>query len=283
MRFIVSPETEGRERVVCVAPGRATHIHFDFVPVTGTMELKGSSCLERVSMGQGTLVLTPGRGLHKGGRCKVEVLLGDGVQPSRVSFTLVATSSGAVSRVDVLRQPPNSGTCQGEIKQLREELHQCRQEREKPSGGAERLRGLRALAADGLLGPSGVPARKLWVPPISGTKGWYGVRQIISYRLPEPVPLPEVGPARFHVAVFLQVKNKGTEPFTARGARLRSGEDAEPRTAEVWQSEPLLPGKWAWVLVEAEMTEAEARGTWRLEAWGEEELQRVEVKEVLFP
>ncbi|HEY0093694.1 MAG TPA: DUF2381 family protein [Archangium sp.] len=69
------------------------------------------------------------------------------------------------------------------------------------------------------------------------------------------------------VAVELNVENTGTQPWTAQGvagAELVSEEGVRLRVVRVWQSVPLLPGRQARLVVEAEATVEQSRGPFLL-------------------
>jgi hypothetical protein len=56
------------------------------------------------------------------------------------------------------------------------------------------------------------------------------------------------------------------------------------KAVNVWPLEPIPPGQKRQVGVEVEATESEARGTFTLELWGQEDMARVEFFDgVTFP
>jgi hypothetical protein len=56
------------------------------------------------------------------------------------------------------------------------------------------------------------------------------------------------------------------------------------KVLRVWPTEPLAPGAtWQRVVVEAEVTEAQARGRFTLSLWQEDEPPSVSLDGVMFP
>jgi uncharacterized protein (TIGR02268 family) len=89
-----------------------------------------------------------------------------------------------------------------------------------------------------------------------------------------------------HVAVELSVENTGTRPWMAEGvegAEFVSTEGMRLRVVRVWQPGPLAPGVQRNLVVEAEATVEQARGTFLLtlgEAGGSPPLT---VRGIIFP
>ncbi|WP_414639164.1 DUF2381 family protein [Archangium sp.] len=105
--------------------------------------------------------------------------------------------------------------------------------------------------------------------------------RISSYRI--DTPRKEDGEPVVRVAVAVQLKNPGTAPWMPGGAALvvkgQEGKELKP-----WPPEPILPkSDWRWVVVETELTEREARGTYTLELWDESGSRLVSLRRVTFP
>jgi hypothetical protein len=70
------------------------------------------------------------------------------------------------------------------------------------------------------------------------------------------------------LAVELELENHGSMPWTLAGAMLTG--PREWKVLGVWTREPIAPGETNPVMVEVEVTEASARGTFTLKLWGQE-------------
>jgi uncharacterized protein (TIGR02268 family) len=88
------------------------------------------------------------------------------------------------------------------------------------------------------------------------------------------------------VAVELSVENTDPRPWTAEGvagAALVSSEGVRLPVVRVWQSEPLVPGAHHRLVVEAEATAEQARGTFLLELGEAGGARTLTVPGVTFP
>jgi uncharacterized protein (TIGR02268 family) len=156
----------------------------------------------------------------------------------------------------------------------RERAERCEAElAARPRAEGQRPEGLTGLFDAGLVGEGrGVEARNLEKDitqrPDEPLHAW----GTYSYRASE------------RLAVELEVENTGPQPWTMdEKADLVSTEGARLRVLGVWPREPLAPGHARRLFVEAEATEAQARGTFRLvlgEAGGARTLT---VRGVTFP
>ena len=84
-------------------------------------------------------------------------------------------------------------------------------------------------------------------------------------------------------AVVPWVKNESLQPWTAASAELVS-EDGARHKLSVWQQGPIVPGpEKQRIVVEAELLQAESRGTFTLELWEEGRVHPVTAGGVSFP
>jgi uncharacterized protein (TIGR02268 family) len=201
------------------------------------------------------------------------VRFADGAAPGSVTFRLV-NSTRAETQVRVFRRPSSSDSLAREARRERERAERCEAElaaRLRAEG--QRPESLTGLFDAGLVGKGkSIEVRDLKkdisLRPGETLLAW----DIYSYR------------AGKRLAVELEVENTGSQPWTVdEKAELVSTEGARPRVLGVWPREPLAPGTRRRLFVEAEATEAQARGTFRLvlgEAGGARPLT---VRGVTFP
>jgi Protein of unknown function (DUF2381) len=80
------------------------------------------------------------------------------------------------------------------------------------------------------------------------------------------------------------VMNTGTQPWTVHeAAELVDKEGTRLRVLSVWPREPIAPGGWGRVVVEAEATQAQSRGTFLLGLTEADGPRTVTLRGVVFP
>jgi hypothetical protein len=102
---------------------------------------------------------------------------------------------------------------------------------------------------------------------------------VTTLRTATPGPKPKE--ARARVAVLLTLESPEARDWKVEGAQLAS-QGRVWRTVTVWQSAPLKPGRWE-VMVEAELTQEEARGRFTLQLWDASGTRTVSLGGLTFP
>jgi len=272
------PSSQGWE--VCIRPEVATTLRFDAPLPPGAVVLRGRERFVDVFMGTHSLTVLPSADLRPGERFKVEVRFGDGAAPTSATFWLIAHPAVATHQVNVLRHPRTVEDYQRENQAEREKSQRLARE-------VERMRaehgpgGLTGLIANGWVTASGkgVQAKSIKESVTRVSTHAPSVNQVDSYRS----NLVEAAKAR--VAVAVELKNPGEQPWVVKGAELElSGRDARPMST-VWQSEPQASNaeKTTWVVVELELPIAELQGPRTLKLWDESGGRLVTLGNVTFP
>ena len=179
----------------------------------------------------------------------------------------------------VYRQPRSCGSLHLESRQPRERAERCEaeleQERTRPEG--PRPSGITDLFDAGLVGEGkGVVVRHIINDVTQGPDEMLSVKKAWSYRA-EPRSL---------VAVELWVLNTSPLPWTAdgvEGAELVSTQGVRLRVVRVWQRTPAEPGALAQLVVEAEATVEQSRGTFLLKLGEAGGPRTLTVRGVSFP
>jgi len=209
------------------------------------------------------------------------VRFADGAVPESVTFRLVVHPTRAEHQVRVYRLPRSAESFQRGERQERERAERCEAaleaERARPEGQAPGdLAGLfdARLVGEG----TGIAPRAL-------TLG-----KDLTQRAGEPLKVREAH--SYHamppkqVAVELKVENTDQQPWTAQGVEgtaLVSTEGARLRVVRVIQPEPLTPGVQRRLVVVAEATVEQARGTFLLKLGESGGPRTLTVRGITFP
>jgi len=142
--------------------------------------------------------------------------------------------------------------------------------------------GLNTLLSLKLIGKKGVPSRNIESSRSARPGNTLTASKARSYR--SDTGHEEGGSKRVRLAVEQEIHNTGHTPWTLAGASLVGPRGEEWKALAVWPREPIPPGRKRRVVVEVEATEAEARGTFTLKLWSQEDSGRVELFDgVTFP
>ena len=256
---------------VPIQSGRLTTFLLGMPLKLAEVQLEEREGFSRVTELEDMLTLRPSSAFTVGRRLKLRLRFVEGTVPARADFVLVVNSTQARYQVEVNLQPgtPYASWQEAEAEriQLRQVRAELERERQKPDG-------LTGLLATGKVDETGLTARRLLAgvdftqPPGQPLKVW----DAIGYR------------ARGVVALTLEVDNVSSRPWRAAGASLVGEGGVRLKVLRVWPTEPLAPGAtWQRVVVEAEVTEAQARGRFTLSLWQEGEPPSVSLDGVMFP
>jgi len=209
------------------------------------------------------------------------VRFADGAVPESVTFRLVVHPTRAEHQVRVHRLPRSAESFQRGERQERERAERCEAaleaERARPEGQAPG--DLAGLFDAGLVGGgTSIALRALALgKDLTQRSGeTLKVREAHGYH----AALPK------QVAVELKVENTGQHPWTAEGVEgtaLVSTEGARLRVVRVIQPKPLEPGAQRWLVVVAEATVEQARGTFLLKLGESGGPRTLTVRGITFP
>ncbi|WP_309895441.1 DUF2381 family protein, partial [Archangium sp.] len=270
-------EPSARVPVVCISPDVPLTFRFDMPLQPESVRLEERERFEDMAPGQRSLTLVPPKELEAGERFQVEVCFADGAAPACARFPLRAHPALGLSQVKVSREHRPVEACQeaeqaaqAAVRECREEVRQLRAER----GGPE---GLRGALASGLLKKQGIAFKDL-SKDVTQPKGNVLVLVgVHAYR------------AKGGVAVDVWLDNPSTtEPWTAAGAVLRGPKGQVLKPLPLWQPGPVPPSEpgargTGRVVVEVLASEVEARGTYTLTLWDEEQKRTVTLGPITFP
>jgi uncharacterized protein (TIGR02268 family) len=212
-----------------------------------------------VPTGDSSFALLPLEDLQPGERFVVTVRFTDGAAPTNATFQLVVHPAWAPRQVEVFRHRRTVEDCQKENQEERTKSQQLGQDlgqlqMEHGPGG------LTGLFASGVLvlNDTGVLAKPLKKDFTTAETNALSVDEVHSYRATTPRMEGELRVMR--VIVAMKAKNLGTLPWQAYDAALVN-KVQEAAKVKVWSRAPIAPDTEDLVVVEAEMTEQEARGT----------------------
>jgi uncharacterized protein (TIGR02268 family) len=272
-------DAPGRPPEVCIHPELSTNLFFD--SKLARVELAAWERF-RVIQGDVGIALVPTEAFHDGERVPVTVHFQDGAAPASATFLLVVHPSQAERQVEVTRHPRTLASYRQGEQQARAEVQQCREDKARLQAECGGQVGLTGLIAQGRLGEGGIAYRDLNVDVTSRPGNTVTSADARSYRSDTYVEGEKTGGVR--LAVDQELWNNGKTPWTPTGAALVGRKHMELKVLGVWPMEPIPPGQKRRVVVEAEATESEARGTFTLKLWGQEDTARVELFDgVMFP
>ncbi|QRN98389.1 DUF2381 family protein [Archangium violaceum] len=256
---------------VCIHPELSTTLVFD--SKLARVELASRERF-RVIEGDVGLTLVPTEALQNGERVPLIVHFRDGAAPANITFQLVVHPSEAERQVEVTRHPRTLASYRQGEQQARAEAQQCREDKARLQAECGGLAGLTGLIAQGRLGEGGVAYRDLGFDITSRPGNTVTSQYASSYRSDTYREGKRTGVVR--LAVKQELWNKRKTPWTPAGAALVGSRRKELKALSVWPGESIPPGQKRQVVVEVEATESEARGTFTLEMWSQEDAVRVE-------
>ena len=261
----LTQDTPPEPLAVCIHPGRSTNFFFD--AKLARVELAGREWF-RVIADETGLALVPTVALGGGERVPLTVFFQEGAAPASVRFTLVVHPSEAAGLVRVTRRPRTLDSYREGEQQARAEARRCGEEKARLEAECSGQRGLLGLRAQGLLGADGIPSKNLIKSVTSRPGNTLESMEARGYRA--DTARTEGGHKVVRLAVEQQLRNHGSTPWTPEGAVLLGPKGEEWKALGVGPLEPVAPGKELRVMMEVEVTEEEARGTFTLKLWSEE-------------
>jgi uncharacterized protein (TIGR02268 family) len=273
-RIELPAEPDGRMYEVCISPGLGTMIvFFGAELVLAGVTLEGSERFTVMEGGKSSLSLLPSEDVVPGERLKLTVRFVGKEAPASASFLLVAHPARATRQVEVFRQKRTMASYQQSEKEKEAQVQQCREENARLRANCEKPQGLRGLIASGLVDDDGIATRDIRYRVTRHPANPFAVVKVVSYC------------SKKLVAVVLALKvPRGAAPWEAVGAELVGPGGRTLRVSPPWQAEPIgFESKDSRVVIEAEATEAETRGTFTLKVWDVSGARSIVLGGVTFP
>ncbi len=251
-----------------VRPDRTLTLTFDTALLQGSLMLEGREQFWRVLMGEDVLTLVPSDELRPGARFRMTVRFADGALPATAEFLLVVHPAPTEQQVAVYRQSRSAESYRQEAREAWEAAERCEAELERVREAQSGPDGLTGMLEAGLMDAAGVIAEAL-LPGAAFTQRpgvTLKITQMMAYR------------ARGRMALELEVRNLGGEPWTAAGAELVGEGGVRATVLRVWSPGPRAPdSSFRRVVVEVELPE-EPLGPSSLTLWDAEGLRSLQLR-----
>ncbi|WP_309895291.1 DUF2381 family protein [Archangium sp.] len=275
----LTADTPRTAHEVCIHPGLSSSFLFNVK--LARVELPGRERF-RVIQDETGFTLMPTRALKDGERVRMTVHFQDGATLASVTFALVVHPAEAERQVEVLLQPRTVASYREGEQRALEEAQQCHQEKARLQTQCSGQVGLTGLLAQKLIGEDGVPSKGLEKSLSARSGNTLTTSEAHSYR--SDTGHTQGGRKVVRLAVVQYLYNKGRTPWTLAGAVLVGPQGEEWKALGMWPVEPIAPGRRRRVVVEVEVPEEAARGTFTLKLWSQEGGGRVELFDgVTFP
>lgn len=261
-------------REICISPGIMTNFVFD-APVQ--VDLQDEVRFQEVTQGHSTLSLLPPPDLMQGERLRLTARLGDGSNPQRVTFFLVAHLGQATHQVEVYRDQRTRESLWQQLAQEQSKNQQLRDERERLRAQIEGLLikleqsgGLRDLLVNGALSARGIQVQELKGKEFVQSEGILTYEWGRGYRSDRSI------------AAELWLKNSSPEPWTAVVGSLVDAQGHEIGRVKVRQANPIAPNSEGSVIVEVDALRTEGGGELTL-SLRDENSRGITIPGLVFP
>jgi uncharacterized protein (TIGR02268 family) len=259
---------------LCISPGLSTIIVLygaELLP--GGVTVDGRERFTVVEVSDTVLRLVPSERVVPGERLRLTVRFRDGAAPVSAAFWLVVYAGQVEPLVEVYREKRTVESYQQQVWEKDSQLRQCQEDNERLIAEKESPGGLTGLLATGLMGETGVTPKDLSEFAIRHPGNAVRVVRVFSYR------------SKGRVAVELILyPTPGMEPWRAVRAELVGPGRRMLRVKPPWQREPLrYEAEDKRVVIEAEATEAETRGSFTLKLWEADGTRTLILTGVVFP
>lgn len=253
-----------------IGPNQTSSLVFNAPLRQGSLQVQEREFFHSVLVdeGAGLVTVMPSAVLAPGRSVLLAVRFADGGLPDSATFRLVVHPDAAEHQVWVDRRARSVESYQQEARRNQERAERCEAARE----GHECLEGLIGLIDTGLVKKgTGVLGRSLSAV-VRPTGETLRVREAYSYR------------ARNRVAVELWLGAAGPSPWRVERAELLGESGVPLRVLRQWQpSSQAEHDPFQHLVVEAEATEGESRGTFLLRLTTADARQTLTVRGVTFP
>jgi uncharacterized protein (TIGR02268 family) len=259
---------------LCIGPELSTTILFYGAGLLGNgVTVEGRERFTLVDPGSTTLRLVPSARVMPGDRFRLAVRFRDGSAPASAAFWLVVYAGKVEPWVEVYREKRTLESYQQEVQEKDTQLHQCQEDNERLLAEKESPGGPTGLLTAGLMDERGIPPKDLVASIGEHPGNFVKVFQVLSYRSTRTVAV-----------VLWQRPTQGMQPWKAARAELVGPGRRTLRVHPPWQREPLRYGvEGNRVVIEADATEAETRGSFTLKVWGEDGARSIVLTGVTFP
>jgi uncharacterized protein (TIGR02268 family) len=273
-RIELRTELIGELPELCIGPELSTTILFYGAELRGNeVTVEGRERFTLVDPGSTTLRLVPSARVMPGDRFRLTVNFRDGSAPARAAFWLVVYAGKVEPWVEVYREKRTLESYQQEVVEKDTQLSQCQEDNERLLAEKESPGGLTGLLATGLMDDRGIPPKRLIESVGKPPGNFVEVYEVLSYR----------STRRVAVALWLRPTLE-TQPWRAVRAELVGPGHRALRVHPPWQREPLRFGVAdTRVVIEADATEAETRGSFTLKVWNEDSTRSIVLTGVTFP
>ncbi|QRK09398.1 DUF2381 family protein [Archangium violaceum] len=269
----LTADNTGQASEMRISPNQASTLMFNMPLQHGGVLVEEKESFRSVMVDEvaGVVTLIPSDSVPRERPLSVAVRFADDALPRSAIFRLVVHPSRAERQVRVYRRPRSGESYQQEARQEHERAEQCVAELERTRAEQKRPDGLTGLLDAGLVKRGrGVHARD--ISELTQRPGeTLQVFSAFSYR------------AERRVAVAVHVQNTGPQSWAVEWAELVDPKGSRPRVLRVWPFEPIAPGKTLQLVVEAEATEEQARGTFILKLWEANGPRTITLRGVAFP
>lgn len=259
---------------LCISPGLSTTLLFHGAELIAEgVSVEGRERFSLVDPGNTTLRLVPSERVPPGARFRLTVRFRDGAAPSGAAFWLVVHPGHVEPLVEVYREKRTVESYQQEVREKESQLHQCQSDYTRLNAERHGPRGLAGLLAAGLLDHKGIATRNITESLTVAPGSVAIVAEAHSYRAANAI-----------MVVLTLEPLPGMEFWRAARAVLEGPGRRKPRVSTLWQPEPLQPEvPNRRVVIEAEATEEESRGSFTLKVSNEDGTRSIVVSGVTFP
>jgi uncharacterized protein (TIGR02268 family) len=273
-RIELRTELTGEPPELCIGPELSTTILFYGAELLGNgVAVEGREHFTLVDPGSTMLRLVPSAHVMPGDRFRLTVRFRDGSAPASAAFWLVVYAGKVEPWVEVYREKRSVESYQQEVQEKDTQLHQCQEDNERLLAEKESPGGLTGLLATGLMDERGIPPKKLLASVGKHPGNFVKVYEVLSYR----------STRRVAVVLWL-LPSLEMQPWRAVRAKLVGPGRRTLRVHPPWQREPLgYDAKDKRVVIEADATEAETRGSFTLKVWNEDGTRSIVLTGVTFP
>jgi uncharacterized protein (TIGR02268 family) len=259
---------------LCIGPGVSTTLLFYGAELLGNgVTVEGRERFTLVDPGSTTLRLVPSEGVVPGERLRLTVRFRDGAAPASAAFWLVVFPGQVEPFVEVYREKRTLESYQQEVREKDTQLRQCQEDNARLLAENKSPGGLTGLLATGLMGDDGIPPKNLTFSIGKAPGNFVAVARAYTYR------------SSSTVAVVLTLNaTEVVQPWQAVRAELVGPGHRTLRVRRPWQYEPLTEGaKDRRVVIEADATEEETRGSFTLKVSNEDGTRSITLSGVTFP
>lgn len=264
----------GQEPELRISPNHATTLIFNEPLQHNGVAVEPREYFRSVMVDEaaGTLTLIPSDELPPDPPSSLTVrFLGDAL-PRSATFRLVMHPARGDQQLQVYRRPRTAESLRQEARQEHARAEQCASELEQTRAEPKHLEGLTGLLDAGLMsGTTGIDTLDLTQTAHQRPGETLSIVRLYGYR------------ALGRVALAMNVLNTGTRPWKAEGAELVSAMGSRPKLLHIWPREPFLPEQRQQLVVEAEVTNEQARETFILKVWEANGPRAITLRGVTFP